>query len=104
MKYYFPSNGTEGMSFMSDWCEQCTKDTTLRGGETCCTILTGSMVNDKPVKQWIYDENGKATCTSFRKVGSVVRRKIRKSEKTIDIFSDELTPVETKMLQFHKQT
>jgi len=63
-KLYFPSNGTEGDYFTSKWCENCRKDTSLRGGKTFCPILTRSLVVGRPIKQWIYKE-GKATCTSF---------------------------------------
>ena len=64
-EYYFPSNGTDGDYFMNEWCVNCRKDTMLRGGQTYCSILTGSMVSDSHrVKQWIY-KNGVPTCTSF---------------------------------------
>lgn len=53
---YFPSNGTEGMEFIANNCENCYK-------EKCCTILTGSMIGKEP-KQWIYDKNGNPYCTS----------------------------------------
>ena len=57
----------------------------LRGGESYCSILSGSMVNDPPVKQWVYDENDKPICTSFVEVGSKKRQQ-KKSEKTLNIF------------------
>ena len=65
-KYYFPSNGTEGMSFIATWCEKCRKDPAMRNAEsnTYCSILTRSMTECKRVKQWVYI-NGVATCTSF---------------------------------------
>ena len=102
-KHYFPSNGTEGMVFMSMWCESCTKDTMLRGGKTYCTILTNSMVKPPPVKQWIYDEENRPICTSFKQSGMIKKRKIRKSEQTIDMFHNgkKLTDIETELLGFH---
>lgn len=101
-RHYFPSNGSEGMAFMNAWCESCSRDTQLRGGRTYCTILTGSMVRDNQPKQWIYDENNEPTCTSFRKVGSITKPKIRKSEKTLNIFDENkpLSLFETELLQF----
>lgn len=43
-KYYMPSNGTEGMIFMAEFCDKCYK-------QPNCTILTNSMVLDKEPKQ-----------------------------------------------------
>lgn len=62
-KLYLPSNGTEGDSFIEMWCAKCIRDTTYRGGLTCCNILSNTMVIGK-VKQWIY-KDGVPTCTSF---------------------------------------
>jgi len=56
-KQYYPSNGTEGMIFTSEWCDLCYK-------EKQCTILTNSMLGKQP-KQWIYDKEGNPTCTSY---------------------------------------
>lgn len=58
-KQYIPSNGTEGMMFMAEFCEKCYK-------YNQCTILTGSLCGKQP-KQWIYDENYNPVCTSFSK-------------------------------------
>ena len=56
-KKYYPSNGTDGLFFIANWCEWCYK-------ERNCTILAGSMTGKQP-KQWIYGDDGKPTCTSF---------------------------------------
>jgi len=103
MKHYFPSNGTEGMVFMEMHCQFCTKDSQLRGGKTYCSILSGSMIKGSPVKQWIHDESGHPTCTSFQRLGTVKKNKIRKSEKTLPIFPEELTNFETDILGFKTQ-
>ena len=71
---YYPSNGSEGSQFMDTYCQNCTKDTTFRGGDTACLILTKSMINTQ-VRQWIY-KDGIPTCTSFVKVGSVKRKPV----------------------------
>jgi hypothetical protein len=63
-KLYFPSNGTEGDWFTDKWCANCRKDTGLRGGITYCPILNKSLIEGRPIKQWIYKDD-KATCTSF---------------------------------------
>ncbi len=54
-KPYLPSNGTEGMNFMAEFCNKCYKT-------SGCTILVKSLCGYQP-KQWIY--NPKPTCTSF---------------------------------------
>jgi hypothetical protein len=66
---YYPSNGTEGMEFIANWCENCVKDTMIRGGKVQCTILTNSFLKDY-VKQWVYKDNS-PICTSFVEIGSV---------------------------------
>ena len=99
MKHYFPSNGTDGMVFMEMHCQFCTKDSQLRGGKTYCSILSGSMIKGSPVKQWIYDESGHPTCTSFVRVGSVKRQQ-KKSEKTMQLFPDKPTEFEKQMFDF----
>ena len=97
-EHYFPSNGTEGMVFMEMNCQFCTKDTQLRGGKTYCSILTNSMLKDPPVKQWIYNDQHVPFCTSFQKVGSIKKQKIRKSEPTL-----KLGLFESEMINFRKK-
>lgn len=43
------------------------------------------------------------TCTSFQRLGTVKKNKIRKSEKTLPIFPEELTNFETDILGFKTQ-
>jgi hypothetical protein len=80
---YLPSNGTEGDGFMSIWCENCKKDTMLRGGETQCSILTNALVKGY-VKQWVYIDNV-PICTSFVKVGTIQKHKKRIAKNQIII-------------------
>ena len=56
-KPYLPSNGTEGMIFMANFCDQCYK-------RHNCSIMIKSLIGEQP-KQWIYDETNKPICTSF---------------------------------------
>ena len=65
MKQYYPSNGTEGMSFIDTWCSNCKKDPMSRNSnaKTKCSILTRSMTEGQ-VKQWVI-QDGKPVCTSF---------------------------------------
>lgn len=62
-KPYQPSNGTEGMMFFDEFCDKCVK-------ERRCKIIGRTMLYDpgdtKYPKQWVYDDNGYPTCTSFR--------------------------------------
>lgn len=55
-KPYMPSNGTEGMDFMAEYCDRCYK-------EKNCTILNRSLTGAQP-KQWIYVDD-EPHCTSF---------------------------------------
>jgi hypothetical protein len=64
MKNYTPSNGTDGMIFMSNWCDNCSK-------EKRCPILTDKLLNgyDSKKKEWVYQDN-KPICTAFKKIGT----------------------------------
>lgn len=64
-KKYRPSNGTEGMDFMAQWCDKCQLDD---GEKLFCEILSASMCYemnepDYP-SEWIYKE-GQPCCTAF---------------------------------------
>lgn len=79
---YRPSNGTEGMWFMSEWCDKCT----IRG---ICKILSKTMTYDiddpEYPHQWIRDSEGYPECTSFtdsRKPASY------HCKKTADLFAE----------------
>ena len=56
IKYYYPSNSTEGDCFMQNNCYNCYK-------EKYCTILINSFVGKQP-KQWLLKDD-KAVCTSL---------------------------------------
>jgi phosphoribosyl 1,2-cyclic phosphodiesterase len=77
MKPYIPSNGTEGMMFTGKFCDNCSRDTSGRGGKTYCNILTKSLIGIQP-KQWVYD-NEKPVCTSF--VDYIERKQYKKKYK-----------------------
>lgn len=61
-KKYLPSNGSEGIIFMYQFCFQCSK-------EKRCPILTKTMIGEQ-VDQWIYNENDIPVCTSFKMIGT----------------------------------
>ena len=71
MSKYRPSNGTEGMWFADKFCANCIHDNPdYEAKEPRCEILTLTMcfdVTDKEYpKEWCY-EDGKPTCTKFKK-------------------------------------
>jgi hypothetical protein len=65
---YRPSNGTEGLYFMAQWCDKCTKDN--YPGEPLCPIIADTFslkVSDpRYPDEWRYDE-GKPVCTAFER-------------------------------------
>lgn len=71
-KLYRPSNGTEGEYFMSEHCYQCIHDNPNYDAKAPrCDIMTMTMFMsvDEPgyPKEWCYGEDGKPTCTKFKK-------------------------------------
>jgi len=64
LKPYTPSNGSEGMSFIDKWCENCTRHSLNPGAKTQCVHLFRSFVDDDN-KRWYYVD-GVPTCLSFR--------------------------------------
>ena len=71
---YRPSNGTAGMIFCEKFCENCIHGKYEHTGvieDTPCEILTASFMCDidDPIypKEWVYDSEGKPTCTAFVK-------------------------------------
>ena len=73
-KKYCPSNGTEGMIFVSKFCEQCIHEKfmhTQNENDKKCDIFSRTLIHDVTDKEypleWQYDENGNPTCTSFVK-------------------------------------
>lgn len=73
-KKYRPSNGSEGDWFCDKFCMNCIHGKYEHTGnidDDPCEILSNSLIHDitEPgyPKEWIYDLNGKPTCTSFEK-------------------------------------
>ncbi len=71
---YRPSNGDEGMWFVGTFCYNCIHGKYEHTGDVNdnpCNILSCSFMYDLNEKgypdEWIYDENGKPTCTAWRK-------------------------------------
>lgn len=73
---YTPSNGTEGMVFISEWCADCARDKSIREGvelsecddNEVCTIVAASFRGE--AKEWVYGEDGQPRCTAFHEFGT----------------------------------
>lgn len=68
-KKYRPSNGTEGEIFMNNYCDHCIHEKwshTQCHGDKQCDILSTAFITGEYVPEWIYNENGKPTCTAYQ--------------------------------------
>ena len=67
---YQPSNGTEGLMFMEQFCDRCTKNAyNHETGEGGCEIQLRTMIHQPGDKdypsEWVFDASGRPTCTAF---------------------------------------
>lgn len=66
---YYPSNGTEGCGFMSEFCEHCIHDNPDPESGKKCEIILLAMCYDPTEPQypreWIYNSLGHPTCTKY---------------------------------------
>jgi len=60
-RQFTPSNGTEGMDFMAQFCDRCSRENEAK--EIRCPILTASMMGEGPA-EWVY-QNEQPLCTKF---------------------------------------
>ncbi|MEI6153622.1 MAG: hypothetical protein WCQ90_06005 [Deltaproteobacteria bacterium] len=74
MRKYKPSNGEEGMAFEKDFCLQCEYDRASwerEDYENGCKVLAATfsylVTSPSYPDEWTYDEDGKPTCTKFKK-------------------------------------
>jgi len=83
MKNWHPSNGTEGMQFISKYCENCFHDKATHTGDNNdkqCPILNKSFT--EKVKEWVI-EDGVPKCTnhfSYNWKKSIERQLLKKPE------------------------
>jgi hypothetical protein len=76
-KRYRPANGSEGEWFKAQYCHRCTRDNfyPTEDPKKGCKILLKTLIYDKDdeeyPEEWIYDENGKPTCTAFHSDGTL---------------------------------
>jgi hypothetical protein len=64
-KPYRPSNGTEGEFFMAQFCYRCSKHDTEGGCPIQFATMSYEITDAEYPKEWIYDADGKETCTAF---------------------------------------
>jgi hypothetical protein len=100
-KKYQPGSGTEGASFMDEWCSNCAHDKPMSEGkdfddcsdDELCKIIADTFsykVDDpKYPKEWQYDKDGQPCCTAFVPVGDSIH--LRRCTATIDMF-EEMRP------------
>jgi len=77
---YQPSNGTEGMMFMGDFCERCERDKAYRDdpdNADGCELIMYSMACDvgdpEYPSEWTYDEDGHPVCKAFKEEGALMK-------------------------------
>lgn len=90
-KSYRPSNGTEGSAFYSKFCENCKHEDPP---DKCCSILARTMAfgveDEEYPEEWIYNDEGLATCTAFERPGPRRKPKYRsKDPNQKSVFDDE---------------
>jgi hypothetical protein len=87
-RLYRPSNGTEGIGFMAEWCDECARDDEYqtaeaegRSGPDGCPILARVLLHNvgEPgyPTDWIYSDlgppwYGRPRCTAFIPIGEPI--------------------------------
>lgn len=68
---YRPSNGSEGMGFTGEFCDNCVHENPDPDSKRKCELLSATMMLDPWEKgyprEWQYTPEGKPTCTAFVK-------------------------------------
>jgi hypothetical protein len=68
---YQPSNGTEGMMFMEEFCDQCLHQHPDPDHKNQCHLIALTMCyspkDPEYPEEWTYDAKGEPTCTKFQK-------------------------------------
>lgn len=85
---YRPSNGTEGEFFHEQFCYRCRHD---QDEDNPCGIHTAALVfslaaSDYP-KEWVYDPEGRPTCTAFHDVQCDQPAATVRCPNTLDMFA-----------------
>jgi len=61
---YMPSNGSEGLAFEAEFCDECERYCSDEG----CEIHWNAMIDDVQPEEWVYNTAGEPICTAFEKV------------------------------------
>lgn len=84
MKIYRPSNGTEGVWFESQWCENCIKNPISPDAKQC-NVLCKELCNI-PTGKWVYKQQA-PTCTAFKsRTEHNKRRKPKQDKNQLELF------------------
>jgi hypothetical protein len=97
LRKFRPSNGTEGMIFVENFCDHCKHEKfchTNNDNDKKCDILTNSMMHnvDEPEypAELIYGDDGQPTCTKYiyrqwtDEDGQMLEEFINEEEETVD--------------------
>ncbi len=64
-KPYMPSNGTEGMMFTDEYCDNCKfQHPDISKTPQCNDILLKALLGEQ-LDEWVYNSLGHPTCTKF---------------------------------------
>lgn len=88
---YTPSNGSEAMFFIDQWCSRCARDKAMREGadfDECddnelCEIIAASFRGE--AVEWRELENGDVTCVAYVRHGDAIPDP--RCAHTLDMFS-----------------
>jgi hypothetical protein len=65
---FTPSNGTEGLTFTGNFCDQCQHERfthTQKRGDAQCSILNNSLLGED-CPEWVYSGEGWPICTEWK--------------------------------------
>jgi len=62
---YKPLNGKQFIGFMEKFCYKCIHR--HKGCRILALVLRLNVLDDKYPEQWVYDEKGNPTCTSYHR-------------------------------------
>lgn len=84
-KPYRPSSGTEGMGFISAWCDLCIREPLDPEAKTKCVHLSNSYLEEHN-GMW-FEIDGRPTCTAFKSRAEYNRtRHAKKDERQRGMF------------------
>ena len=88
-KPYLPSNGTEGMMFEEQWCEQCIRHSIDPNAKTQCIHLLRALCGENNGK-WFFNGSGAGECVAFRSKKEAYKnrkRSVKKDKNQLPLFA-----------------